>query len=217
MIEPTARLYLVSPLLTEPAAFAPCLAAACAAGDIAAVLLRFAATDERSLVNGVKALAPGAQERGAAVVVAAEGEADLATVAARGGADGVHATGDPSRLGGLRQRLRDERILGAGGLRSRDDAMTAGEAGADYLLFGEPRPDGSLLPLAAVAERAAWWADIFETPCVAYAPSLDAVAVLAATGAEFVALGEAVWNHPEGPAAAVAAALRALPARESAG
>ncbi len=87
--------------------------------------------------------------------------------------------------------------------------MSLGEAGADYLLFGEPRPDGSLPALPAVLERAAWWAEIFETPCVAFAPSLDAVARLAATGAEFIALGDAVWAHEAGAAAAVRQALDA--------
>ena len=48
--------------------------------------------------------------------------------------------------------------------------MSAGEAGADYLLFGEPRPDGTIPALESVIERATWWAEIFETPCVAYAP-----------------------------------------------
>jgi len=158
----------------------------------------------------VKALVQAAQEEGAAVIVAAAGEVDLAAVATRGGADGVHVEAGPALARPLRERLKD-RILGAGGLRSKDDAMTAGEAGADYLLFGEPRPDGSLPPLDAVVERAAWWAEIFETPCVAFAPSLEAVPRLAATGAEFVAIGDAVWDHPDGPAAAIRAALAALP------
>jgi len=78
-------------------------------------------------------------------------------------------------------------------------------------MFGEPRADGSLPPLEAVIERAAWWAEIFVTPCVAFAPSLDAVPRLAAIGAEFVAVGDSVWDHPDGPAAAVRAALAALP------
>ena len=81
----------------------------------------------------------------------------------------------------MRERLKGERAIGAGGIRTKDDAMTLGEAGADYLLFGEPRPDGSLPAFETVVERAAWWAEIFETPCVAYAPSLDAVRPLAAT------------------------------------
>ncbi|HEX8164865.1 MAG TPA: thiamine phosphate synthase [Beijerinckiaceae bacterium] len=211
MSEPTARLYLVTPPLAEPQSFAPRLAEACRAGEIAAVLLRLEAADERTLVNRMKALAPVAQEQGAAVLVAAPGDIDLAAVATRGGADGVHVGLDSALVRSLRERLKD-RIVGAGGIRSKDEAMTAGEAGADYLLFGEPRPDGSVPPLDTVAERAAWWAEIFETPCVAFAPSLGAVSRLAATGAEFVALGDAVWGHAEGPAAAVRAALAVLPA-----
>jgi thiamine-phosphate pyrophosphorylase len=163
----------------------------------------------------VKALAPAAQEHGAAVIVSAEGQADLATIAARGGADGVHVPGDPVRLRELRDRLKSERAIGVGAIRTKDDAMTLGEAGADYLLFGEPRPDGSLPSLDSVVERASWWAEIFETPCVAYAPSLDVVETLAATHAEFVALGDAVWTHPDGPAAAVKAAAEILDRQEA--
>lgn len=210
----TPQLYLVTPLVTEPEAFAPALAAACAAGSVAAVQLRLAPADERTLVNRVKALAPHAQERGAAVLVALAGEApldlDLALIAARAGADGVHVEADLARVRDLRGRLKDERILGVGGVRSRHDAMSLGEEGVDYLLFGEPRPDGTLPPVEAVVERAAWWAEIFETPCVALSPALDAVARLAATRAEFVALGDPVWTHPAGPAEAVRLAAAAL-------
>jgi thiamine-phosphate pyrophosphorylase len=212
MPEPIARLYLVTPIIQDAQAFAPALAQACAAGEVAAVLLRLAAGDERTLTNRVKALAPAAQERGAAVLVSALGEIDLAGIATRGGADGAHMIGaDPELANTWRERLKD-RSIGAGGLRSRDDAMIMGEAGVDYLMFGEPRADGSLPPLEALIERAAWWAEIFATPCVASAPSLASVPALAATGAEFVALGEAVWTHAGGPAAAVRAALDALPA-----
>jgi thiamine-phosphate pyrophosphorylase len=205
MAEPAARLYLITPLL-EDASFAPRLAEACATGRVAAVLLRLKPADERSLINLAKALGPAVQEHGAALIVTADGQADLATVAARGGADGVHIAGDPALARELRDRLKGDRIVGAGGIRTKDDAMGLGEAGADYLLFGEPRPDGSLPDLESVAERAAWWAEIFETPCVVYAPSLESVETLAATHAEFIALGDAVWNHSDGPAAAVEAA-----------
>lgn len=214
MPEPAARLYLISPMIDDADAFAPRLAAACRAGDVAAVLLRLQPADARTLVNRIKALAPAAQETGAAVLIEAPGESDLASVAARGGADGVHATGDLAVLRAMRERLKGERILGIGGLRSKHDAMTAGEAGVDYVMFGEPRPDGSSAPLESLADRAAWWAEIFETPCVACAPSVEAVSRLAGTGAEFVALGDAVWTHPDGPAAAVKAALERLTTKE---
>jgi thiamine-phosphate pyrophosphorylase len=216
MAEPAARLYLVTPVLTD-AAFAPRLAEACASGNVSAVLLRLGAADERTLINHVKALGPSVQDHGAALIVAVEGEADLATVAARGGADGVHLQGDPGRARELRERLKADRAVGAGGIRTKDDAMTLGEAGVDYLLFGEPRPDGSIPALDAVVERAAWWAEIFETPCAVYAPDLDAIPALVATRAEFIALGDAVWSHEGGPAKAVAAAVEAIGAEEEAG
>jgi thiamine-phosphate pyrophosphorylase len=209
MADTASRLYLITPVL-EDASFATRLSEACATKAVAAVLLRLAPADERTLINQVKALAPIAQEHGAAVIVTTEAKADLAAIAARGGADGVHLTGDPALLREMRDRLKSERAIGVGGIRTKDDAMSFGEAGVDYLLFGEPRPDGSLPSLESVVERASWWAEIFETPCAAYAPSLEAVEPLAATNAEFVALGDAVWSHPDGAAAGVKAAAEIL-------
>ena len=206
----SARLYLITPVL-EDASFAPKLAEACKGGAVAAVLLRLGNLDERSLINLVKALGPSAQDHGAALIVSADGEVDIANVAVRGGADGAHVSGaNPADVRELRERLKAERAIGAGHIRTKDDAMNLGEAGVDYLLFGETRRDGSLPFLESVAERAAWWAEIFETPCVAYAPSLEAVGTLRMTQAEFVALGDAVWNHPDGPAAGVKAAAEIL-------
>jgi thiamine-phosphate pyrophosphorylase len=214
MADTAARLYLITPVL-EDASFAPQLAEACATGAVAAVLLRLAPADERTLINQVKALGPAAQDNGAALIITTDGKADLATVAARAGADGVHIQGDPGLVREWRERLKSERAIGVGGIRTKDDAMTLGEAGVDYLLFGEPRRDGSLPSLESVAERAAWWAEIFETPCVAYAPALEAVETLAATNAEFVALGDAVWSHPDGAAAGVKAAADILDRQEA--
>lgn len=213
-------LYLLTPPVTDADAFAPVLAAVCASGPVAAVCIAPGEGDERTLVNRLKRMVTVAQEAGAAAIVAAAPETthDWPLIAARSGADGLHVgLADPLALADLRSRL-EGRILGAGGLRARHDAMEAGEAGVDYVLFGEPNPDGSTPPLVAIVERAAWWAEIFETPCVAYAPDLDAVGTIAATGAEFVALGEAVFGADD-PAAAmagvrerIAAGLRAEPA-----
>lgn len=215
MSEVQPQLFLLSPRLSDAEAFRPRLAEACAGGRVAAVLLRAGGADERSLVNLLKVLVPVAQASGAAVLVDLPESPDAVAIAVRGGADGLHAGADADWRG-LRERLKDGRSLGAGGLRTRDDAMRAGEAGADYVMFGEPRPDGWTPPLADVADRAAWWAEIFETPCVAFASGLDAVPTLAATKAEFIALGSAVWDHPDGPAAALAIAARASREREPA-
>src|SRR5918997_3592557 len=106
MAEPAARLYLVSPLITDAATFAPRLTEACGAGGIAAVLLRFAPADERTLINHVKTLAPVAQDRGAAAVIAVNGEVEAAAIAVRGGADGVHTAAGAEEAQQLRERLK---------------------------------------------------------------------------------------------------------------
>ncbi|MEJ2373961.1 MAG: thiamine phosphate synthase [Pseudolabrys sp.] len=204
---PAPRLYLVTPRLAYTAAFAPELVAALAAGDVAAVLLRLADADERSLINRAKALCPTAQGAGAALIL--DGHADLV---ARAGCDGAHLTGLAAFTEAL-EMLKPERIAGAGGLASRHDAMLAAEAGADYVMFGEPDEAGNRPAFAAVEERVAWWAEVFEVPCVGYAAALEEVAPLAAAGADFVALGDWLWREPQ---AAVAAAAEALALTEPA-
>ncbi|MFI4994528.1 MAG: thiamine phosphate synthase [Hyphomicrobiales bacterium] len=198
-------LMLFTPPIGDAAAFAGPLREALSGGDIAALVLDLAGTDPRGLVNAVKLLAPIAQGKGVALLVA-----DHPEIVTRGGADGVHL----SDLGSLDVALDLVKshggMVGAAGLQLRDDAMAAAEKGVDYVLFGEKRDDGTLPSLSSLIERVSWWAEIFETPCVAFAPSLEAIDELGATGAEFVALGEPVWTHAEGPASAVKAALQLL-------
>jgi thiamine-phosphate pyrophosphorylase len=126
-------------------------------------------------------------------------------LAARLGADGVHVAGDGEDLIEAIKSLKPERIVGAGSLRTRDEAMTAGEIGADYVMFGEPHGGAQtrgLASLVSLTERVVWWAEIFETPCVAYADTIAAAGPLAEAGADFVALGDAIWDSSS-PAAAV--------------
>lgn len=196
--------YLVSPLIVDAAAFSPQLMRAVALLSPASVLLDIPAGDERSQINLIKSLAPALQEAGVAVLVNAG-----AQVAIRGGADGVHVSSS-LLVGSARDAVKTERIVGAGGLASRHDAMDAGEAGADYVMFGEPRLDGSNMTLSALAERAQWWAEVFETPCVAYATSAVAVEPLALTRAEFVALGPWCFDDAEVATRAVKAARASL-------
>ena len=106
--------------------------------------------------------------------------------------------------------IKPERIVGAGGLASRHDAMLAAEAGADYVMFGEPDAAGHRPSFEAIHERVEWWAEVFEIPCVAYAASLGEIGALAA--AEFIALGPTILSEPCGPAAAVTDALARLAA-----
>jgi thiamine-phosphate pyrophosphorylase len=201
---PRPRLYLVTPPLGETEAFAAEAVAALDGGDVAALLLRLQAADERTLTNRAKALAPLVQRRDVALIL--EGDPQIAV---RAGADGAHVSG-VAALAEAIGRLKPERIVGVGGLRSRHDAMLAAEAGADYLMFGEIDRSGGRPPFAAVIERLVWWSELFEPPCVGYAENLDEVAAIANAGADFVALGEWIWTHPPGPAAAVALAANRI-------
>ncbi len=201
---PEPRLYLVSPEVADAATFADTLAAALAGADVAAVLLRLAAGDERGLINIAKKLAPLVQSAGAACLIA--GHPDIV---ARVGADGAHLTGIEA-FTAAQGTLQPDRIAGCGGLATRHDAMLAAEAGADYVLFGEPDAAGYRPSFEAVAERVTWWAEIFEPPCVGFAVSLAEVNALAAAGADFVALGDCVFADARGPAAALADAAQRL-------
>ncbi len=198
------RLYVVTPLVTDAGAVADALAAMVEAADIAAVLLRLAEDSEGALTKKIKALAPIVQKNGAALLV--DGHPELV---GRGGADGAHLVGIDALQAAL-PNLKPERIAGIGGLETRHDAMLAAEAGADYVLFGEPDATGARPPFEAVRDRVQWWAELFEVPCVGYAANLDEVAALVEVGAEFVAISETAFTDSSGPAAAVQAASRLL-------
>jgi len=185
---PRQRLYLVTPQIDDTASFAHELEAALSAGDIAAVLLRLAAADERTLVNRAKAIAAIVQRRDVALLLDGHTE-----IVGRVGADGAHLSGIEAFAAAL-ALLKPDRIAGAGALRSRHDAMLAAETGADYVMFGEPDATGRQPGHDAIIERVEWWAELFEVPCVGFADSLDQVARLSGAGADFVAVGDLIWN-----------------------
>ena len=201
---PRQRLYLVTPPIGDPAVFAGELERALGASDIAAVLLRLADGGERALIERTKHIAAVVQPRDVALIVDNRPE-----IVARAGADGAHLSG-VANLAAALALLKPERIAGAGGLRSRHDAMLAGEAGADYVMFGEPDRNGRRPNFEELQERLTWWAEIFEIPCVAYAAGKDEVTPLSRTGADFLALGDWIWSAPEGAAKAIAAAVASL-------
>jgi thiamine-phosphate pyrophosphorylase len=203
---PAARLYVVTP--QDPAGLADRLAQSLAAADVAAVLLRLPSADERSRINHAKALAATVQDKGAALLL--DGFPELA---ARAGADGAHLAGIEAFNGAL-ALLKPERIAGCGALATRHDAMLAAEAGADYVMFGEPDAAGRRPSFDAVAERVAWWAGLFEVPCVGFAGTLDEVEPLVTAGADFVAVGDCVFGDGRGCSAAIADAARRLASAE---
>jgi thiamine-phosphate pyrophosphorylase len=194
-------IYLVTPLLSEAGPFLPALREALAAGNVASVLLRPAEIDPGALRRLIGDIAPPVAEAGAALMVACDPK-----TAQEAGADGVHVSGAEEPLAAAIKLLAPERMVGAGGLATRHDAMKAGEDGADYVLFGDW---DAPLEGEALIERVQWWAEVFNIPCVAMAASLAEVGPLAEAGADFLMLGDCVWNDPRGPREAVRDARRA--------
>jgi thiamine-phosphate pyrophosphorylase len=201
---PAPRLYLATPEVDDPSALVASLPGVLAGADVAAVLVRLKPSDPRTMISRVKALVPAIQDNGAALLL--DGHVDLV---ARAGADGAHLRGVEAMAEAL-PTLKPDRIAGVGGLTSRHDSMAAGEAGADYVLFGEPDARGQRPSVEAIAERLQWWAELFEPPCVGFAASQEEAGEFAAAGADFVLVGDFIWADSRGPKAALIDAARAI-------
>lgn len=198
---PPCRLYLITPpAIADLDAFAVELAAALDAGDVAALQIRLKDADDAAVLAAVAVLKPVAQSRGVAVILN-----DRPDLAARSGCDGVHLGQSDGTVSAARTMMGRDAMIGVTCHDSRELAMDAAEAGADYVAFGAffptttkatvHRPDPEILTI---------WQETVEVPCVAIGGITVANAGgLARAGADFVAVSAAVWAHPAGPAAAV--------------
>ncbi|MDP3801167.1 thiamine phosphate synthase [Brevundimonas sp.] len=205
---PPCRLYLITPpTISDPAAFARDLEAALDAGDVAALQIRLKGADDATVLATVAALRPVAQARGVAVILN-----DRPDLAAPSGCDGVHLGQSDASVAEARSLMGRDAMIGVTCHDSRELAMEAAEAGADYVAFGAffptatkataHRPDPEILTI---------WQETVEIPCVAIGGITAATAGgLARAGADFVAVSAAVWNHPGGPGAAVRELAAAL-------
>lgn len=202
MVTVEPRFFLITPLVSDGPAFVPVLEAALGASDVACVLLCTAPMDENLRRQTLELLVGVTQKKGAACLV--ENDPRLALDIR---ADGVHMTVTGKALTAALETLKPVHIVGAGGLTTRDAAMIAGEAGVDYLMFGGP---GVTEIPAAIVERVAWWAEIFNVPCVGFAQDLAGITDLVRAGADFVALGDAVFGDPRGVTVALREAAATL-------
>jgi len=208
---PRCRLYLVTPPALDPASFQPHLAAALDAGDIACLQLRLKDVDDDTIRRACEALQPVTTERGVAFLLN-----DRPDLAQEMGCDGVHIGQTDTPYAKARKLLGPDRIVGVTCHDSRHLAIEAAEAGADYVAFGafyptttkpsEYRPTPDLL---------VWWTEMMTVPSVAIGGiTPENCAPLVEAGAEFIAVVSAVWQHPDGPAAAVRAFNAAIDAVE---
>jgi thiamine-phosphate pyrophosphorylase len=201
MVDP-CRLYLITPPALELAPFSRALEEALASGDVAAVQLRLKEVSDAEILAVGAALQPIVQSAGAAFILN-----DRPDLAAQLGADGVHVGQSDAHYAEARRILGPDKIVGVTCHNSRHLAMAAAEAGADYVAFGAFYPSGTKEPSHwADPEILDIWAEISTTPCVAIGGiNIENAEPLVRAGADFLAVSAGVWNHADGPRAAVAA------------
>jgi thiamine-phosphate pyrophosphorylase len=201
------RLYLITPP-TLPTDFTTHLAAALDAGDVAALQLRLKDAPEDDLRRAIDLVRPVVHARDVALLLNDRPDLAVAT-----GCDGAHVGREDTEPAIARKILGDLQ-LGVSCYDSRDLAMSAGEAGADYVAFGAFFDS----PTKATTIRAdidllSWWSELMEPPCVAIGGiTAENCAPLVQAGANFLAVIGAVWDHPNGPAAGVRAMNAAIAA-----
>jgi thiamine-phosphate pyrophosphorylase len=200
--EPLCRLYLITPPHLDAAAFSFPLVAALEAGDIAAVQLRLKDADDDAVRRAAAVLRPLVQQRGVAFILN-----DRPDLAAELECDGVHVGQGDAPYAEARRRLGDERIVGVTCHASRHLAIEAAEAGADYVAFGAFFATTTKdAPTSAPLDLLSWWANMMTVPCVAIGGiTPQNCPPLVEAGADFLAVSAGVWQHPDGPAAAVTA------------
>jgi thiamine-phosphate pyrophosphorylase len=199
MPESRCRLYLITPPQFEPLSFAALLEEALGAGDVACVQLRMKDASDEDVVEAAETLKPIVHKAGAAFVIN-----DRPDVAARVGADGVHVGQTDTPLDEARAEVGD-RIVGVTCHNSRHLAIEAAERGADYVAFGAFFPTQTKTVTAQAApDLIHWWSEMMTVPCVAIGGiTVDNAPALIDAGADFLAVSRGVWEHPQGPAAAV--------------
>ena len=200
----SCQLYLISPLDVS-GAFPDRLARALDAAAVAAFQFRVKDIDEHEAARLAEPLQAICAARKVAFIVN-----DSISLAKRIGADGVHLGQGDGVVADARERLGREAQIGVTCHASRDLAMQAGEAGADYVAFGAFFPSTTKqTEHVAELETLRWWQHIMELPCVAIGGiTPENCAPLVAAGADFIAVSHAVWGGDE--VAAVKAFAKAI-------
>jgi len=198
--ETNCRLYLITPPRLEAAAFSSVLAAALDAGDVACVQLRLKDVDDDTIRRTCDGLRPIVQSRDVALILN-----DRPDLAVETGCDGTHVGQKDRSYKEARERVGTERIVGVTCHDSRHLAMVAADAGADYVAFGAFYPSSTKEPpTRSQPDLLAWWAELMTVPSVAIGGiTVDNCRTLVEAGADFLAVSAGVWEHPDGPAAAV--------------
>lgn len=206
---PDCRLYLITPPSFEPEAFVPLLQEALEAGDVACLQLRLKDVSDDEIRATAERLMPLCHAHDVAFIVN-----DRPDIAADLGADGVHIGDEDGAYEDARRLIGDDAFVGVSCYDSRQKAINAGDAGADYVAFGAFFPTTTKVPKSRPEpEILEFWSRMTTVPCVAIGGiTAENCAPLVASGADFLAVVNGVWGHADGPGPAVKAFAEAIAA-----
>ncbi len=155
--------------------------------------------DEAAYQAFAERIVPIAQAAGIAALIV-----DDTRIAGRVKADGIHIDGGKAALAEAVESFQAKMAVGAGGVKSRDDALELGEERPDYVFFGRFGYDNKPEAHHRNLSLGSWWAEMVEIPGIVMAGSdLASVETVAATGTDFVALSAAIFGDGIDPKAAV--------------
>lgn len=162
--------------------------------------LRMKNTSDEKIIEACKVLIPICHVHGAQFILN-----DRADLVNQVGADGVHIGIEDTTVKNARDLIGKNKVIGVSCYAQGDRAIDAAEEGADYVAFGAFYETQTKIPRGRPKpEILKWWTTNSVIPCVAIGGIKDHnCAPLVASGADFIAVVTAVWNHPEGPAEAV--------------
>lgn len=201
-------LYLITPdQIDDLDEFASTLDQALAAGEVACLQLRLKGAEDDEIIRAAEKLMPICHSHDVAFLIN-----DRADLAAKVDADGVHLGQEDGDVPSARTLIGHGKDIGVTCHDSMHLAYKAGEEGANYVAFGAFFPtetkDTEIQPEIDILTV---WDEVTELPCVAIGGiTVDNCRQLADAGAHFVAVCSGVWNHPDGPVAAVRAFNEAL-------
>ena len=160
----TTRLYLITPPAFDPGQFVTELEEALSGGDVACLQLRLKEVEDDAIRRATRVLKPIAQDRGVAFIMN-----DRPDLAAELDCDGVHVGEEDMPYAEARRLLGPDGIVGVTCGASRDRAITAAEAGADYVAFGAffPSLTKTATKYHADPELIRDWSDTTVVPCCA--------------------------------------------------
>lgn len=192
----TSQLYLITPPHLAIDSFCQTLEQILQAVPVACLQLRLKPLQEEMVISYGQKIKKITDHFGTSLIIN-----DRPDLAKKLNADGVHIGQKDMDYAKSRKLLGPNKMIGVTCHASKDLAYQAAEAGADYVAFGaffpsatKPKPEGQ-----ATLELIKDWHLTTTTPCVAIGGiTTENCLPLIEAGADFLAVSNGLWNHPEG-------------------